>query len=198
MFNDKENKYMSKKPVAAGKSSFDLINPSVFFSNIKIHPGAQVLDVACGVGLYSIEISKLLDEKGLIHAVDIWDEGIESLKNAIQEKDISNIHPIKADITKHIPLENESINFCLMATILHDLSSDEQDSTLKEIIRVLKPDGVLAVIEFKKTDKGPGPPISIRISEQEADEKIKKYGFLETYRGEIGEFIYLMKFKKTA
>ncbi len=188
---------MSKKPVAAGKSSFDLINPSDFFSKIKIHPSAQVLDVACGVGRYSIEISKLLDEKGLIHAVDFWDEGIESLKNAIREKDISNINPIKADITKHIPLENESVDFCLMATVLHDLSHEEQDSTLKEIARVLKPDGVLAVIEFKKIDKGPGPPISIRISQQEAEEKIKKYGFLETYRGEIGEFNYLLNFKKT-
>ncbi len=188
---------MSKKPVAAGKSSFDLINPSDFFSNIKIHPSAQVLDVACGVGRYSIEISKLLDEKGLIHAVDLWEEGIESLKNSIREQGISNISPIKADITKHVPLEDESIDFCLMATVLHDLSPNEQDSTLKEVVRVLKRDGVLAVIEFKKIDKGPGPPISIRISEQEAEEKIKKYGFLETYRGEIGEFNYLMNFKKT-
>ncbi len=188
---------MSKKPVDAGKSSFDLINSPDFFSNIKIHRSAQVLDVACGVGRYSIEISKLLNGKGLVHAVDLWDEGIENLRNTIREKGISNINPIKADITSHIPLENESIDFCLMATILHELSPEEQDSTLKEIVRVLKIDGVLAVLEFKKTDKGPGPPISMRISEQEAEDKIKKYGFLETYRGEIGEFNYLLKLKKT-
>jgi len=188
---------MNKKPVAAGKSSFDLINPPDFISNIKIHGSAQVLDVACGVGRYSIEISKLLDGNSLIHAVDLWDEGIESLRNAIREKDISNINPIKADITKHIPLENESVDFCLMATILHDLSPEGQDSTLKEIVRILKPDGVLAVIEFKKIDKGPGPPISIRISEQEAEEKIKKYGFHKTYLGGVGEFNYLLNLKKT-
>ena len=84
-----------------------------------------------------------------------------------------------------------------MATILHELSPEEQDSTLREIIRVLKIDGVLAIIEFKKLDKGPGPPIHMRISEQEAEDKIKKYGFLETYRGNIGEFNYLLKLKKT-
>lgn len=188
---------MSKKPAGAGRSSFDLINPSSFFSNIKIHPGAQVLDAGCGVGRYSIELSKLLDENGLIHAADDWDEGIESLKNAIREKVISNVNPIKADITKHIPLENESIDFCLMATVLHDLSPEGQDSALKEIGRVLKPDGVFAIIEFKKIDKGPGPPISIRISEQEAEEKIKKYGFLKTYLGDIGEFNYLLNLGKT-
>jgi ubiquinone/menaquinone biosynthesis C-methylase UbiE len=189
---------MSKRPVAAGKSSFDLIDASAFFSNIKIPPGAQVLDLACGEGLYSIEISTLLDEKGCIHAVDLWDEGIENLKSAIREKGLTNINPIKADITKQMPLENESIDFCLMATILHDLSPVEQDSALEEIVRVIKPGGILAIIEFKKIDKGPGPPISIRISEQETEEKIKKYGFLATYRGDVGEFNYLLTFKKTA
>lgn len=156
-----------------------------------------MLDLACGAGRYSIEISKRLDEEGLIHAVDLWDEGIEILKNTIREKHLSNIHPIRADITKHMPVDTKSIDFCLMATVLHDLSPGEQASTLEEIVRVLKPDGVLAVIEFKKIDKGPGPPISVRLSEEEAEERITKYGFFKTYQGDIGEFIYLLTLKKT-
>jgi ubiquinone/menaquinone biosynthesis C-methylase UbiE len=188
---------MSKKPAGAGKSSFDLINPSSFLSNIKIHPSAQVLDAGCGAGGYSIELSKLLDDKGLIHAIDFWDEGIETLTTAIREKGISNINPINADISKHIPLGSASVDFCLMATVLHDLSPEGQESTLKEIARVLKPDGVFTLIEFKKIDKGPGPPMSIRISQQEAEEKIKKYGFLKEYMGDIGEFNYMLNFKKT-
>lgn len=187
---------MSKKPVAAGKSSFDLITPSAFFSNIHIHPSAQVLDVACGVGRYSLEMAKLLDQGAFIHAVDLWDEGIESLQNAIRERGIANINPLLADITKGIPLDGGSIDFCLMATILHDLSPEGQDATLKEIKRVLKDDGVLAVIEFKKIDRGPGPPVSIRMSEQEAEETLRKYGFLKTYLGEVGEFNYLLTFRK--
>lgn len=187
---------MSKKPAGAGRSSFDLINPSVFFANIKIYPSAQVLDAGCGAGRYSIELSKLLDEKGLIHAVDDWDEGIESLKKTIREGGISNINPMKADITKHIPLENESVDLCLMATVLHDLSSEGRDSALREIVRVLKPHGVLALVEFKKIDKGPGPPIGVRISEQEAEEKLRRYGFLKTYLGDIGEFNYLLNLQK--
>ena len=187
---------MSKKPVAAGKSSFDLIDPSKFFSNINIRPNAQIADLACGVGRYSIAIEKLLDEKGRIHAIDLWDEGIEILKRTIREKGISKIKPTIADITKRIPLEIESIDFCLLATILHDLSIDEQDATLKEIVRILKPQGVLAIIEFKKIDREPGPPQKIRISEIEAEEKIKKYGLIKLYCGEIGDSNYLLTCQK--
>lgn len=188
---------MSNKPVAAGKSSFDLIDPSVFFSRVKIPAAARVLDLACGIGNYSIAISPLLDERGLVYAVDLWDEGLEKLRHRIQEKGISNIRPVKADITKHIPLENGSVDFCLIATILHDLTPREQDSTLKEAARVIKADGVLALVEFKKISKGPGPPMRIRISETEAEEKMKKYGFIKTSEGDIGEFTYLMTFRKT-
>lgn len=187
---------MSDKPVAAGKSSFDLIDPAAFFSHIVIPPSAQILDVACGSGRYSLELAKFLDENGSIHAVDLWDEGIENLKNAIREKGIRNIHPLRADITQKISLGNASIDFCLMATILHDLSPAEQDVALKEVARMIKADGILAVIEFKKIDRGPGPPLGIRISEAELEEKMKKYGFLVTWQGDIGEFNYLLVLRR--
>ncbi len=188
---------MGKKPAGAGRSSFDLIDPARFFSSVEIRPGAHILDAGCGAGRYSVELSKRLDDQGAIYAVDDWDEGLESLRSTIRENGLSNIHPIKADITARIPLENGSIDLCLMATVLHDLLPGGQDSALREIARVLKPGGVFALVEFKKIDYGPGPPISIRISEQEAEEKIAKYGFSRTYLGEIGEFNYLLTLRKT-
>jgi len=100
-------------------------------------------------------------------------------------------------MTNHIPLESESIDFCLMATILHDLSSEEQDSTLKEVTRVLKPAGILSLIEFKKIDRGPGPPTDIRISEDDAEKIMKKYGFVKTFLGDIGEYNYMLNLRKT-
>lgn len=183
---------MSKKPVAAGKSSFDLINRIDFFSNIKIQSKFQLVDLACGVGHYSVALSNLLDEEGLIYAVDLWDEGIGHLKETIKEKHIVNIQPIQADITKPLPLDGESIDLCLMATILHDLSPEEQSVTLKEVARVLKPEAALAIIEFKKIDRGPGPPLTVRISEQELEKCIEKFGFTKSFSGEIGEFNYLL------
>ncbi len=68
---------MSKKPVAAGKSGFDLIDSSKFFLSINIRRNAQIADLACGVGRYSIAIEKLLDKKGRVRAIDLWDEGID-------------------------------------------------------------------------------------------------------------------------
>lgn len=188
---------MDKKPVAAGKSSFDLIDPAAFFASLQISPGARVLDMAAGAGRYSLEIAKLVGDRGMVHAVDAWEEGIESLRAAVREQGIANVAPIRADITGRIPLDDGSIDLCLMATILHDLAPEGQDAALGEAARVLKPGGALAVVEFKKVDRGPGPPARVRLSEEEAAAKIGRFGFRKTHGRELGEFTYLLIFRKT-
>jgi ubiquinone/menaquinone biosynthesis C-methylase UbiE len=56
-----------------------------------------------------------------------------------------------------------------MATVIHDLPRKDQKNAIKEVARVLKPDGVMNIIEFKKIDNGPGPSIEIRLDEKEIE-----------------------------
>lgn len=187
---------MDEKPVAAGKSSYDLIDPAAFFAAVDIRPGARVLDMAAGAGRYSLEIAKLVGDSGMVHAVDAWEEGIESLRAAVRRQGLANVDPILADITGRIQLDDASIDLCLMATILHDLAPEGQDAALREAARLLKPGGVLAVVEFKKIDRGPGPPARVRISEPEAEQMLGRHGFRKTHGAELGEFTYLLVFRK--
>lgn len=187
---------MSDKPVAAGKSSFDLIDTEKTFSIIDVKPNSSFLDLACGIGKYSIEIAKNIGEKGTIYAVDLWQEGIEALNQEIDIMSIKNIKTILADISNKLPLEENSIDSCLMATILHDLSKSDQKFTVQEVARLVKPGGMLNIIEFKKIDKGPGPPVDIRMEEEEIEALVTQYGFTKVTGSEVGEFNYLLKYKK--
>ena len=187
---------MSEKPVAAGKSSFDLIDTVKTFELMDIKPGSCFLDLACGVGKYSIEIADKIGNTGTVYAVDLWQEGIEALKQEIKSKNIKNINAILADISKKLPLEESSIDSCLMATILHDLSESDQKFTLHEAARVIKPGGMLYIIEFKKINNGPGPPIDIRMDETQIETLVTTYGFKKVISSEVGEFNYLSKYKK--
>lgn len=187
---------MSSEPVAAGKSSFALIDPAAFLAHLELHPGARVLDAACGAGRYSVEIAGRLGGTGAVHAVDAWGEGIESLRQQVRREGLGNIHPIVADITRRLPLADGSIDVCLMATILHDLPAEGRDAALDEAARVLRPGGLLAVVEFKKVDRGPGPPQAVRISEPEAEALIGRHGFRRANAVGLGEFTYLVTFRK--
>jgi len=182
--------------VAAGNSSFDLIDAEKALSLIAVKPGSRFLDLACGFGHYSLAIADRIGENGLVYAVDLWPEGIASLNREIAKQGIRNIQPLVADMRNRLPIEGGSIDACLLATILHDLSKEDRKSTLQEIVRLLKPGGMLTIIEFKKIAEGPGPPLKIRMGEEEIEALVAPYGFAKVAGGEVGAFNYLLKYER--
>ena len=131
---------MSHKPIAAGKSSFDLIDFAAFMSVLDLSGEIVLLDVACGVGNYTIEIARQVREQGTVHALDLWEEGIAKLRLRAGSLGLENIETAIGDVSKTIPLDNDSVDICLMATVLHDLIEDDtHEGALAEVVRVLKP-----------------------------------------------------------
>jgi ubiquinone/menaquinone biosynthesis C-methylase UbiE len=186
---------MTEKPIAAGKSSFNLIDSKKLFSELRLKENTTFLDLACGSGAYSIAASEYIGEEGIIYAVDLWKEGIDNLVKEFKIKQINNIHANIADISIHIPTESSCIDVCLMATVLHDLIQDDTDQeTLVELKRVLKPNGSLAIIEFKKIEGPPGPPIQMRISPEKLDAILFSHDFRKALTTDIGPYNYLSIF----
>jgi ubiquinone/menaquinone biosynthesis C-methylase UbiE len=186
---------MNDKPIGAGKSSFDLIDPALFFNTLQLDSNLVFLDVACGIGNYSLAVAEVLGENSTIFAIDLWPEGISSLLAEISKKKISNIWTTVGDINKRIALIKNSIDVCLMATVLHDLVEVKtQHGALKEIARVLKPGGLLAIIEFIKVEGPPGPPIDIRLTAEEVESIVAPYGFHKKYITDVGPYNYLAGF----
>ena len=188
---------MNKRPVAAGKSSFNLIDVEKTFAILDLQPDTCFLDLACGIGKYSLQATDFISSSGRIYALDLWQEGVESLRQVAAEQKISYLEAIQTDATDSLPLPDGIIDSCLIATALHDLPLSTRPDVIKEIGRVLKPGGDFNIIEFKKLNDGPGPPISIRIDEGEVSELVTPFAFEKVSCDEIGEFNYLLKFRKS-
>ncbi len=188
---------MNDKPVGARKSSFDLINTQKFFLELNLQTGITFLDVACGRGAYSLAVSEYVGPAGRIIAVDLWKEGIDDLQRKVMAGKNHNIEVRVADVSQKIPLEDHSVDVCLLATVFHDLIRDHKDQgTLREIKRVMKPLGTVAVIEFKKMEGPPGPPVGIRISVEEVTDRFRPYSFSLIKTVDIGPYNYLALFRR--
>ena len=187
------------KPTAAGKSSFDLIDVDKFFNELDLKNGITFLDIACGRGAYCLAASKIVGEKGRVYGVDLWAEGIELLNSAAEEKKVRNITAFVSDAGKRLPVADHCIDVCLMATVLHDFVEDKIDQeALHEAARVLKPDGILAIMEFKNIDGPPGPPRHIRLAPEQVDDMLTPYGFTREHFTAVGPYNYLMRFKNNS
>ena len=186
-----------KKPKGAGKSSFELINPDILADILPVKSGSVVLALACGKGIYSMFLSEIVGENGLVYAVDLWKEGLLLLEEQIEKQNITNILPLLDDATEQIEIDDYSVDVCLMTTVLHDFEEmNKAGAVLKQIKTILKPNGCLAVIEFKKIDGPPGPPVQIRLSEDEVEKMVTGYGFKKDKTVDIGDYNYFMMFRQ--
>jgi len=180
----------------AGMSSFDLIDSKELFERLRIEKGATLVDLGCGPGEYVTEASLRVGEKGKVYAIDLWEEGLLALDKKAKSRGLSQVRVIAADICAMLPLKDQSVDICLAATVLHDLVQEGcADRTLEEIRRILRPQGILAIIEFKKFDGHPGPPINVKLSPDELKQLVVLHGFTRKEVVEVGPYNYLALFQ---
>ncbi len=169
---------MSHHPTGAGKSSFDLIDHQRFWGAFSLKPGMTVADLACGAGRYTTAMAEKISPEGRIIAVDLWPEGIAQINAAIESTGLP-IETHVADLGGRLPIADRSVDLCLMATVLHDLVGDglAQDA-LREVVRILKVEGILSIVEFKKQEGPPGPPRSVRLRLEEVSMLLMPFGLI--------------------
>ena len=188
---------MSHQPTGAGKSSYDLIDRSRFWSAISLTPGMTVVDLACGAGRYSTEMANKIGPDGRIVAIDLWEAGIAQVNLSAQSMGL-RIETHVADVGKKLPVADQCVDLCLMATVLHDLVDDGiAQATLREVTRILKPDGILSVVEFKKQDGPPGPPKAVRLRLEEVSMVLMPVGLIRfSPVVDLGPHLWFAEFRK--
>lgn len=108
-------------------------------TKFKIQEGAKVLDIGCGVGVLLSRLSGSVGKNGSIFALDF---SLEMLKQAKQKRIAKNIIYINADAEK-LPFKSNSFNYITcFATFPH---LDQQQKSLEEMARALKPKGKLFI-----------------------------------------------------
>lgn len=183
-------------PKGAGKSSFSLVQKDVLIDLLPVEKGQMVLDLACGQGFYSIVLSQMAGEEGRIYALDLWEEGIGLLNRQIREENIRNITTLHADGAALTENGLKDLDVCFMATVLHDFEeAGRAMEVLEQVRQVLKPGGRLCVLEFKKIDGPPGPPVKIRLSEDQVEKMAVEKGFAKVLSADVGDYHYLMVFE---
>jgi len=117
-------------------------------------------------------------DSGVVYALDKTQSMIEALNAEANDRGLTSLKAMAADITEPLPIEDNYIDVCLIATVLHiPAVSKHIKSVFDEIHRVLKPGGRLAVIECKKEDMPFGPPKSMRLSPDDIERAIRQSDF---------------------
>jgi len=163
--------------------------PGKLIERSGIEQGMTVLDLGCGSGAFTFFVARVVGERGKVYAVDIQPAMLKQLERKLakaENQDIKNIEPKQAS-AYDLPFEDGSIDLVYMVTVLQEIP--DRSRALREISRVLKPGGILAVTEFLPDPDYPWRSTVIKICQRE--------GFiLDANLGNLWN--YTVRFRKTS
>jgi len=165
MYSRKQHHHEHSSPKGYGPTSFWLQSPEAVFAHIPMRKGMTFLDAGCGAGEYSTYAATLLGEEGQVIAIDSVQLSVDTLLKQEPKEGAAEIIGYTCDLTQPLPIEAQSVDVILLSTVLHIKQvRDQAHAMFTEFKRILRPDGVLAVLECKKEAANFGPPLHSRLS----------------------------------
>jgi ubiquinone/menaquinone biosynthesis C-methylase UbiE len=141
--------------------------PDKLIERSGIKPGMTVLDLGCGSGAFTNFVARAVGRQGKVYAVDIQPKMLKQLERKLakpENRDIKNVELRQASAYK-LPFKNEVLDLVYMVTVLQEIP--DRGRALREVRRVLKPGGVLAVTELLPDPDYPLPSTTIKMCQKE-------------------------------
>jgi len=111
-----------------------------------VEKGMTVVDIGCGMGIFSIGMAQLVGENGKVIAVDLQKKMLDILMKRATRAGVANRivpHQCEAD---DIGL-NQSVDFALTVWAAHEIR--DKKAFFEQVYSILKPKGKFLIIEPK-------------------------------------------------
>jgi len=107
--------------------------------------GRRVLEVGPGTGYYTIPVAEWIGPEGRLEIFDVQQEMLDHTLRRAAERGLRNLQPTRGD-ARALPYPDESFDAAFLVTVLGEIP--DQIEALRELKRVLKPEGRLVVGEL--------------------------------------------------
>jgi len=171
------------------------LDPKKNIEQLILAENMKVADLGSGSGFYSIEAAKIV-KKGIVYAIDVQKDLLESLKKTAERENLTNIEIIWGNIEKigGTKLADYSIDIVFLSNILFQI--EDKKSLLAETKRILKPNGRVLVVDWEESFGGLGPEPESVFPKEKAKSLLKENGFILQKEFSAGDNHYGFIFKK--
>jgi len=167
--------------------------PDTALNVLKIAKGSTVADVGAGSGYMTLRLASRVGPEGKVYANDIQPQMLQILQRRVDRAKVTNVVLVQGALDDP-KLPPAAMDLELMVDVYHELS--EPQKMLRGLRTSLKPDGRLALLEYRKED--PSIPIKPdhKMSVQEAKLEVEAEGFLLAQVDESLPRQHILVFKK--
>lgn len=108
-------------------------------------PGERILEIGPGTGYYTLDVAAWVGPEGTVEIFDLQQEFLDHTLGRARERGLANVVPTRGDATA-LPYEDGAMDAVVLTAVLGEIP--DPPAALREIRRVLKPDGRLVVGEL--------------------------------------------------
>lgn len=164
-------------------------DPDAILSSIGLKAGLSFMDIGCGSGYFALPAARMVGKSGKVYGVDRDVRSIDSLKELAGKEGLDNLD-LRVGKAEEIVLCQACADIVFFGIVLHDFENPL--TVLKNAREMLKHDGHLVNLDWKKEPMEFGPPAHIRFSPDEAVRFIESGGFTVQTVQESGPYHYLV------
>jgi ubiquinone/menaquinone biosynthesis C-methylase UbiE len=164
-------------------------NPEIILEEAGVKPGLTFMDIGCGQGFFALPAARLIGPTGKVYGLDIDDSGIQELSKKASIEGLTNLELISG-AAEEVLICSDCADIIFFGTVLHDFKNPSR--VLENARKMIKRNGRLANLDWKKENTSLGPPKTIRFDEATASGLITSSGFeIESVKNS-GQYHYLI------
>jgi len=163
--------------------------PEVLLKEVGLRPGMVFMDIGCGDGFFTIPAAEIAGASGRVYAADIDASAINRLNKKATAKSLANISA-KIGTGEETVFCEACADIVFYSMVLHDFRDPAK--VLSNARKMVKPNGRLVNLDWKKKRSVFGPPVRIRFSEEHAKNLIEAAGFKVENISDAGRNHYII------
>ena len=160
--------------------------PQEVIAALKIQPSDVIADIGAGSGYFA---RRFVEHASKVYAVDI---SADLLKIAANGAPKNLVTVLASEDDPKLP--SSSVNLVFICDVLHHI--ENRPAYYQKLKTALKPGGRIVNIDFYKKDLPVGPPVPMKLSEEQVIDEFKAAGFKLARKHDMLPYQYFLEFER--
>ena len=121
------------------------ISPGLLRQGVEPAPGDHVLEIGSGTGRHAVQVAQWIAPAGTLDVFDVQQDMLDAVMRRAGDEAITNITPTRGQAGDQLPYPDGRFDAAYLVTVIGEIP--DPDAALRELRRVVRPGGRLAVGE---------------------------------------------------
>jgi ubiquinone/menaquinone biosynthesis C-methylase UbiE len=166
--------------------------PDQIMDSLKIAEGSLVAEIGAAGGWFTVRLARRVGPNGRVYAEDVQPQMIDVISRRVKRENLQNVVPVLG--TQSDPRMPPGIDAALIVETFHEM--EDPVALLRNLVRSLKPQGLVGIVDYNPGAGGPGPPPDERVDPELEIRAAAAAGLQLVRREAVPPFQFLLVFEK--